>query len=77
MRFGRNLHRHRIPEWASSYLDYGGLKRRLKLAVRDAAGRPSKPDLTDFFAAVVRESNKVEAFYQHQHGLVQTKQQAF
>lgn len=30
MKFGRNLHKHQVPLWASSYLDYDGLKYLIK-----------------------------------------------
>ncbi|PVH72793.1 hypothetical protein DL98DRAFT_595678 [Cadophora sp. DSE1049] len=34
MRFGRHLHRHRIPEWNSFYLSYHQLKRAIKSATK-------------------------------------------
>lgn len=47
MRFGRNLYRNRIPEWASSYIDYYGLKKCIKLAIQDAfAEHQEEVDLT-------------------------------
>lgn len=30
MKFGHNLPRNQVPEWASSYIDYKGLKRLIK-----------------------------------------------
>jgi hypothetical protein len=31
MKFGLNFHRHRVPEWASFYIDYNAFKRSIKL----------------------------------------------
>jgi glycerophosphodiester phosphodiesterase len=49
MKFGRNLPRNQVPEWASSYINYKGLKKLIKTAVKsskdgselDLAGRVS------------------------------------
>ena len=38
MKFGRNLPRNQVPEWASSYINYKALKKLIKVAadgVRD------------------------------------------
>jgi glycerophosphodiester phosphodiesterase len=32
MKFGHNLPRNQVPEWASSYIDYKGLKKLIKAA---------------------------------------------
>lgn len=32
MKFGRNLHKHQVPLWAASYLNYDGLKNLIKLS---------------------------------------------
>jgi hypothetical protein len=32
MKFGHNLPRNQVPEWASSYIDYKGLKKLIKSA---------------------------------------------
>jgi glycerophosphodiester phosphodiesterase len=32
MKFGHNLSRNQVPEWAASYIDYKGLKRLIKAA---------------------------------------------
>jgi hypothetical protein len=32
MKFGRNLPRNQVPEWASSYINYKGLKKLIKSA---------------------------------------------
>ncbi|KAJ4287019.1 Glycerophosphocholine phosphodiesterase [Kalmusia sp. IMI 367209] len=62
MRFGRSLYEHRVAGWGSNYIDYYGLKKALKLAIRDAAGQ-SGVDLTDFNAALESEVSKVQEFY--------------
>lgn len=32
MKFGQNLPRNQVPEWASSYIDYKALKKLIKAA---------------------------------------------
>jgi glycerophosphodiester phosphodiesterase len=32
MKFGQNLSRNQVPEWASSYIDYKALKKLIKSA---------------------------------------------
>jgi glycerophosphodiester phosphodiesterase len=32
MKFAHNLPRNQVPEWASSYIDYKGLKKLIKAA---------------------------------------------
>ena len=32
MKFSHNLPRNQVPEWASSYIDYKGLKKLIKAA---------------------------------------------
>ena len=40
MKFGRNLPRNQVPEWAASYINYKSLKKLIKTAVEDEkAGR--------------------------------------
>jgi glycerophosphodiester phosphodiesterase len=34
MKFGHNLPRNQVPEWASSYIDYKGLKKLIKAAAQ-------------------------------------------
>lgn len=51
MKFGRNLPRNQVPEWASSYINYKGLKKLIKSAAEtakngepvDTAGRVPSP----------------------------------
>ena len=44
MKFGQNLPRNQVPEWASSYIDYKSLKRLIKSAQR-AIELGEDPDL--------------------------------
>jgi len=34
MKFGQNLSRNEVPEWASHYIDYKGLKKLIKSALQ-------------------------------------------
>ena len=36
MKFGQNLPRNQVPEWASAYIDYKGLKKLIKAAAATA-----------------------------------------
>jgi glycerophosphodiester phosphodiesterase len=44
MKFGHNLPRNQVPEWAASYINYKGLKKLIKTAA-DASKDGSAPDL--------------------------------
>jgi glycerophosphodiester phosphodiesterase len=44
MKFGHNLPRNQVPEWASSYIDYKSLKKLIKVAVQ-AVQHGEKADL--------------------------------
>jgi SPX domain protein involved in polyphosphate accumulation len=44
MKFGHNLPRNQVPEWASSYINYKGLKKLIKTAA-EASKDGSAPDL--------------------------------
>jgi len=44
MKFGHSLARNQVPEWSSSYINYKGLKKLVKVAV-DAARNGEDPDL--------------------------------
>ncbi|KAH7114248.1 glycerophosphodiester phosphodiesterase GDE1 [Dendryphion nanum] len=62
MKFGHSLPRNQVPEWASSYIDYKGLKKLIKtasLAVKDGLD----PDLAAFFFALDRNLEDVDSFY--------------
>ena len=44
MKFGHNLPRNQVPEWASSYINYKGLKKLIKTAA-EASKNGSDLDL--------------------------------
>jgi glycerophosphodiester phosphodiesterase len=44
MKFAHNLPRNQVPEWASSYINYKGLKKLIKNAA-EASKNGSDPDL--------------------------------
>ena len=44
MKFGQNLSRNQVPEWAASYIDYKTLKRLIKAALKAIEAR-EEPDL--------------------------------
>lgn len=44
MKFGRNLPRNQVPEWASQYINYKGLKKLIKNA-QEVGKDEQKPDL--------------------------------
>lgn len=45
MKFGRNLPRNQVPEWASQYINYKTLKKLIKNAQEDAERVEQEPDL--------------------------------
>ncbi|KIH94535.1 cyclin dependent kinase (Pho85) [Sporothrix brasiliensis 5110] len=62
MKFGRNLPRNQVPEWASSYIDYKGLKKLIRSA-SETAERGETADLAEFFFALDRNLEDVDSFY--------------
>ena len=44
MKFGHDLPRNQVPEWASSYINYKGLKKLIKTAA-EASKHGLDPDL--------------------------------
>ncbi|KAI8634486.1 glycerophosphodiester phosphodiesterase GDE1 [Xylariaceae sp. FL1651] len=62
MKFGRNLPRNQVPEWASSYINYKGLKKLIKAAV-ETAKAGEHVDLAEFFFALDRNLEDVDTFY--------------
>ncbi|KAK4152039.1 Glycerophosphoryl diester phosphodiesterase family-domain-containing protein [Chaetomidium leptoderma] len=62
MKFGRNLPRNQVPEWAGSYINYKGLKKLIKAAAR-AARDGEQVDLAEFFFDLDRNLEGVDAFY--------------
>ena len=45
MKFGQNLPRNQVPEWASSYIDYKALKKLIKAARKEKDQAGEEPDL--------------------------------
>jgi glycerophosphodiester phosphodiesterase len=46
MKFGRNLPRNQVPEWASNYINYKKLKKLIKSASENSRQQDgSNPDL--------------------------------
>ncbi|CAK7201958.1 Glycerophosphocholine phosphodiesterase [Sporothrix eucalyptigena] len=62
MKFGRNLPRNQVPEWASSYINYKGLKKLIKAAA-ETVERGGTADLAEFFFALDRNLEDVDSFY--------------
>ena len=44
MKFGRNLPRNQVPEWATSYINYKALKKLIKTAA-ESSKESSEADL--------------------------------
>jgi glycerophosphodiester phosphodiesterase len=44
MKFGHNLSRNQVPEWASNYINYKGLKKLIKAAAQTTR-ECGEPDL--------------------------------
>ncbi|KAL6719543.1 Glycerophosphocholine phosphodiesterase [Lecanora helva] len=57
MKFGRNLPRNQVPEWATSYIKYKGLKKLIKSAAADAKLGEG------FFFSLDRNLEDVDSFY--------------
>ncbi|KAF2471964.1 GDPD-domain-containing protein [Lindgomyces ingoldianus] len=62
MKFGHNLPRNQVPEWASSYINYKGLKKLIKTASA-ALKNGADPDLAEFFFSLDRNLEDVDNFY--------------
>ncbi|KAH7085835.1 Glycerophosphoryl diester phosphodiesterase family-domain-containing protein [Paraphoma chrysanthemicola] len=62
MKFGHNLPRNQVPEWAASYINYKGLKKLIKTAA-EASKDGSAPDLAEFFFSLDRNLEDVDNFY--------------
>ncbi|KAI0907235.1 Glycerophosphoryl diester phosphodiesterase family-domain-containing protein [Ustulina deusta] len=62
MKFGRSLPRNQVPEWASAYINYKGLKRLIKAEAKTAeAGK--EVDIAEFLFALDRNLEDVDSFY--------------
>ncbi|TPX10013.1 uncharacterized protein E0L32_008860 [Thyridium curvatum] len=64
---GHSLPRNQVPEWASSYINYKGLKKLIKAAVQ-TANSGEKVDLAEFFFALDRNLEDVDSFYNKKFG---------
>ncbi|KAH0562731.1 hypothetical protein GP486_002608 [Trichoglossum hirsutum] len=73
MRFGRNLHRFQVPEWAPFYLDYNGSKRLFKNASKRAVEQAVDADFTELFATLSRDIDSVETFYRDKYAVIRQK----
>ncbi|KAK7427513.1 Glycerophosphocholine phosphodiesterase [Neonectria magnoliae] len=62
MKFGRNLPRNQVPEWAASYINYKGLKKLVKAAAVKARNGETV-DTAEFFFALDRNLEDVDSFY--------------
>ncbi|KAL5116773.1 Glycerophosphocholine phosphodiesterase [Pleosporales sp. CAS-2024a] len=62
MKFGHNLPRNQVPEWAASYINYKALKKLIKNAA-GASKDSSAPDLAEFFFSLDRNLEDVDTFY--------------
>ncbi|OLN92276.1 Glycerophosphodiester phosphodiesterase GDE1 [Colletotrichum chlorophyti] len=67
MKFGRNLPRNQVPEWAAFYINYKGLKKLIKAAAQSAKNGETV-DLAEFFFALDRNLEDVDAFYNRKLG---------
>ncbi|KAK0747691.1 Glycerophosphoryl diester phosphodiesterase family-domain-containing protein [Apiosordaria backusii] len=63
MKFGKNLPRNQVPEWAGFYIDYKRLKKLIKTAAETAAQNGDQVDLAEFLFALDREVECVDQFY--------------
>ncbi|KAI9821958.1 MAG: Glycerophosphocholine phosphodiesterase [Pycnora praestabilis] len=67
MKFGRNLPRNQVPEWASSYVNYKGLKKLIKSAT-EVLKYDGDVDLAEFFYSLDRNLEDVNIFYNRKFG---------
>ncbi|KAF6810994.1 glycerophosphodiester phosphodiesterase gde1 [Colletotrichum musicola] len=64
---GRSLPRNQVPEWAAFYINYKGLKKLIKAAA-ESAKNGERVDLAEFFFALDRNLEDVDAFYNRKLG---------
>ncbi|EGY20009.1 hypothetical protein VD0002_g8573 [Verticillium dahliae] len=67
MKFGRNLPRNQVPEWAAYYINYKGLKKLIKGAA-ERAKSGQEVDLAGFFYELDRNLEDVDFFYNKKFG---------
>ncbi|MCJ1438901.1 Glycerophosphocholine phosphodiesterase [Xylographa pallens] len=63
MRFGRDFHRYRVPEWTAFYTDYNYTKNFYNTTRIRAHQDERNLDLTGVLAALNQDLEKVETFY--------------
>ncbi|KAF2855944.1 glycerophosphocholine phosphodiesteras-like protein Gde1 [Plenodomus tracheiphilus IPT5] len=66
MKFGHNLPRNQVPEWASFYINYKGLKKLIKTAA-EASKHGADLDLAEFFFSLDRNLEDVDSFYNRKY----------
>ncbi|KAL9067026.1 MAG: hypothetical protein Q9157_006953 [Trypethelium eluteriae] len=66
MKFGQNLPRNQVPEWAASYINYKKLKKLIK-AAQAAAKQETELIKAGFFFALDRNLEDVDEFYNKKH----------
>nr|POE72216.1 glycerophosphodiester phosphodiesterase gde1 [Quercus suber] len=66
MKFGQNLPRNQVPEWASAYVDYKRLKKLIK-AAEQAVDQHDDPDLAGFSFTLDRQVENVDTFYNRKY----------
>ncbi|KAK4494744.1 hypothetical protein PRZ48_014100 [Zasmidium cellare] len=67
MKFGQNLPRNQVPEWAASYIDYKALKKLIKAAKKEKDQDGDEPDLAEFFYTLDRQLEDVDTFYNRKY----------
>ncbi|MCJ1309832.1 Glycerophosphocholine phosphodiesterase [Agyrium rufum] len=67
MKFGRNLPRNQVPEWASHYINYKALKKLIK-TVAESSNAGGQADTAEFFYSLDRNLEDVDDFYNKKYG---------
>ncbi|RJE21703.1 phosphodiesterase gde1 [Aspergillus sclerotialis] len=70
MKFGRSLHKHQVLCWASYYLDYNGLKQKIKLLRANFLDSNGASDFREILDDLLRGIDHVEAFYEKAYSAV-------
>ncbi|KAI4121970.1 MAG: hypothetical protein LQ338_006067 [Usnochroma carphineum] len=68
MKFGRNLPRNQVPEWADAYIKYKSLKKLIKSAAGTARTHNNGADTAEFFFFLDRNLEDVDSFYNKKYG---------
>ncbi|KAF2461185.1 Glycerophosphoryl diester phosphodiesterase family-domain-containing protein [Lineolata rhizophorae] len=69
MKFGHNLPRNEVPEWAANYINYKGLKKLIKSAA-EVVNRGGSVDLAEFYYSLDRNIEDVDGFYNKKYSEV-------